>query len=71
MLWLSSFGTLRAYELTTSDLQLSVLHAGLSCGDEGGEDVLLLNLPEAPGRGVTDSGEASLWLSVIRVMVDF
>lgn len=70
-LWLSSFGTLRVYELTTSALQLSVLHAGLSCGDDGGEAVLLLNLPEAPGSGVTDNGEASRWLSVIRAMVDF
>lgn len=68
---LSSFGTFRANEPAASDLQLSVLHAGLSCGDEGGEDVLLLNLPEAPGSCVTDSGEANLWLSVIRAMVDF
>lgn len=59
------------YELTTSVLQLSALHAGLSCGDDGGDAVLLLNLPEAPCNGMTDSGEASLWLSVITAMVDF
>ena len=67
----SSFGTLRVYELATSALQLSVLHAGLSCGDDGGDAVLLLNLPEAPCSDVTDCAEASLWLSVNRAMVDF
>lgn len=70
--WLSSFGTLRAYELATSTLPLSFLLAGLSCGDDdGGEAVLLLNFPEDPCSGMTDSCEASLWLSVIRVTVDF
>jgi hypothetical protein len=69
---LSSFGTLRVYDETPASLlQPSAFSAGLSCGDEGGEAVLLLNLPEAAGKDVTERGGANLWLSAIRAMVGF